>query len=420
MEAVLHVTSVGVRGDGIADGNGERVFLPFTAPGDVVHARLGERSGEGRSGTVVALLTPGARQEPACGHFGDCGGCALQHLAPDAYASAKIAWLTAALAQHGVAADTVAPLRLLPAGTRRRARWTIRRPRRGPAEIGFLARASHRVVDMRECHVLHPALASLVAPLRGLAAMLFAPGGEGAATATRADTGVDLLIDLAVAPDLAALEAMASFAQAHDLARLSWRAPGGPPVPAAQHRPVRAVFGGTAVDLPDEPFLQASAEAEAVLVAAVCDGVGAAGPIADLYAGVGTFTFALAGAAAVHAVEGSAAAVGAIRAAAARAGPAHPVSCERRDLATRPLRPDELARFAAVVFDPPRAGARAQCQALAVSSVARIVAVSCNQATFARDARILVDGGYRLCSVQPIDGFAWSPHLELVARFERP
>jgi len=417
MEAVLNVTSVGVRGDGVADHDGEPVYLPFTAPGDVVRAGIGARRGEGRSGTVLELLTPGARQAPLCRHFGACGGCALQHLSPDAYVAAKTAWLMAALGQHGVAADAVAPLRLLPPGTRRRARWTIRRPGRGPAEIGFLARASHRVIDMRECHVLHPALAALVAPLRGLAASLFEAGGQGAATATRGDTGVDLLIDLAAAPDLASLEAMASFAHAHDLARLSWRAPGGEPVPAAQQRPVRAVFGGIAVDLPDEPFLQASAEAEAALTTLVRDGVGAADPIADLFAGVGTFAFALAGRAAVHAVEVSTASVAAVRAAAARA--ALRITVERRDLETHPLSPAELTRFAAVVFDPPRAGARAQCQALASSPVARIVAVSCNQATFARDARILVDGGYRLCSVQPIDGFAWSPHLELVARFER-
>ena len=420
-DVVLRVETVGVRGDGIAQCGGERVYLPLTAPGDVVRARLGERRGEGRMARVLGYETLGARAEPRCPHFGTCGGCALQHLTPAAYAEAKTAWLAAALGQHGLDTGALLPLRLLPPGTRRRARFSIVRPRdrHAPVEIGFQARASHRVVEIASCAVLHPALMALLAPLRDVATILFAPGGHGAATATLADTGVDLLLDLAAAPALAANEAMAAFAQATNIARLAWRAPGLAPTPIAQHRPPRIAFGGVTVDLPDGAFLQASAEADAALTAAVLASVADARRVADLFAGIGTFALPLAATASVHAVERDAAALAALAAAVARAGLAGRVTCERRDLDERPLAADELARFDAVVFDPPRAGAKAQTKALATSGVKRIVAVSCNPATFARDARALVDGGYRLQEIQPIDSFVWSAHLELVARFER-
>jgi 23S rRNA (uracil1939-C5)-methyltransferase len=421
MEVVVEVERVGIRGDGVAQHEGMPIYLPFTAPCDLVRARLGERRGAGRSAHAVEFLAQGPRAAPACPHFGACGGCALQHLAASSYLAAKSAWLEAALGQHGLACEAVAPPLLLPAGTRRRARLALRRPRqdRAPAEIGFHARASHRIVDMRACAVLHPSLLALVQSLRALAPALLPPGGAAAASVTLAATGIDLLLDLPAAPALAALEAMASFAAAQDLARLSWRAPGLAPVPVAQHRPVRIAFAGIMVDLPEEVFLQASAEADAALSLAVLDDVGAATRIADLFAGIGTLTFALAQRGAVHAVDAAPAAVAALRAAAARAGLAGSVRAELRDLDAEPLTPDELAPFDAVVFDPPRAGARAQARALAASHVARIVAVSCNPATFARDARTLFDGGYRLTRVQPIDSFLWSPHLELVARFER-
>lgn len=421
-EVVLTVDSVGARGDGIARHRGEPVYLPFTAPGDRVWARLGPTRGAGRAGEVLELLSAGARAKPACPHFGSCGGCALQHLADDAYVHAKEAQVAAALRQHGLDAAVMAPLHRLAPGTRRRARFALHRPRGAAAApvIGFSARASHRIVDMQACAVLHPALVALVAPLRRMAPALWPQGAAGAATATLGDTGIDLLLDLAAAPDLAALEALADFAAAQDLARLAWRAPGmAEPTPAAQRRPPRIVFSGVAVELPAEAFLQASAEAEAVLVAEVFAGLGAAHRVADLFAGLGTFSFALADRAQIHAVEGDRAALRALTAAAARAGLAGRVTGECRDLETRPLLADELKGFEAVVFDPPRAGARAQSAALAASAVPRIVAVSCNPASFARDARLLVDGGYRLTCVQPIDQFVWSPHVELAAQFER-
>jgi 23S rRNA (uracil1939-C5)-methyltransferase len=420
-EALLVIDSVGVRGDGVARHDGGPVYVPFAAPGDRVRVRLGAARGEGRVAELVELVKPGARTSPVCPHFGTCGGCALQHLAEDAYIAAKMTQVAGALRQHGVVAAEMAPLLRMPPGTRRRARFALQRPRDKalPALVGFKARASHRIVDMQHCAVLHPALLALAGALRGAVRAFWPPGAAGAATATWSDSGIDLLLDLGAAPDLAMLEALSAFAEAQDLARLAWRAPDvAMPTPAAIRRPPRVVFSGVPVDLPAEAFLQASVEAETALAAEVLAGIGPARRVVDLYAGLGTFSFALAKGAAVHAVDGSPEAVAALAAAAARSGLQRLVG-ECRDLEERPLRPEELRRFDAAVFDPPRAGAKAQAAALAGSSLRRVVAVSCNPASFARDARLLAEGGFRLLRVQPIDQFLWSPHVELVARFER-
>jgi 23S rRNA (uracil1939-C5)-methyltransferase len=417
---LLEIESIGVHGDGIAQHGGERVFVPFTLPGDRVRARLGRRRGDGCEAEVVSFAAMVSRAQPRCPHFGLCGGCAMQHVDAALYAATKTAWLRTALERHGLADVPIAPIRLFPPGTRRRARLTMRRASAwAAAEVGFQARGSHRVIDMEECAVLHPRLMAVLAALRRLAAEILAPGGEAAATATLAESGIDLLLDLAQKPGLAALETLAGFARDTDLARLAWRVPGEEPAPVAQHRPVRVTMGGVAIDLPYGAFLQASVEGEGALTDAVVACVAGARGVADLFAGIGTFTFPLAAGASVHAVDGDQAALAALKAAAARAGLGTRVTAEVRDLATRPLAPPELARFECVVFDPPRAGALAQAKTLAASSVPRAVAVSCNQATFARDARALVDGGFRIARIEPFDSFLWSPHLELVALFER-
>ncbi len=409
----LTIERVGVRGDGIGSWQGAAVYVPFTAPGDVVRVRLGKKRGEGRDAALDAVIAPGSRAVPACRHFGGCGGCALQHLDDSAYSATKLAWLDAALAHQGVDAETIQPLARLPAGTRRRARFQL-----APRRVGFHARQSHRLVDIAECAVLHPALFALVAPLRRLAATLFAAGAHGTASATLTETGIDLAIELPQAPDLPGLEAMAAFAEERDLAQLSWRC-GGETVPVARRRVPRVSFAGVAVDLPSDAFLQPSLDAEAALQEAVLAFAGQARRVADLYAGIGTFTFPLAKHATVEAVEGAAVSVEALQRAAARAGLAGRVSAARRDLGANPLSGDELSGFEVVVFDPPYAGAREQAAALAASGVPRLIAVSCNPATFARDARLLVAGGYRLIEIRPVDAFVWSASLELVACFER-
>jgi 23S rRNA (uracil1939-C5)-methyltransferase len=413
------VERVGARGDGVAVHEGRPVYLPFTAPGDRVRARLGAPRDEGRIGAVVEVLATGARQTPPCPHFGTCGGCALQHLTGEAYGRFKEDVVRAALERRGLDAGVTEPLRRLPPGTRRRASLAIRRLRKGDTRVGFHARESHEVVDMRVCKVLHPALLALMAPLRELAARFLEPGESGAAVMTHVDSGLDVLLELPSAPDMAMLETLAAFAEKSDLARLSWRLGDEPVVPVAERRRPRVVFAGVSVDVPADGFLQASAEADAVLTELVLGGIGSAKRVLDLYAGLGTFSFALAERANVHAVDGARSAFAALTAAAARAMLGGRVTAEQRDLERRPMMAEELRRFDAAVFDPPRAGAKTQARALAESGIARVVAVSCNPATFGRDARALVDGGYRLMRVVPVDQFVWSAHVELVAWFER-
>lgn len=413
----LVVESLGAQGDGVARWGEETVYLPFAAPGDRVRAQIGVRRGAGWEGRVVARLAaaPG-RTEPVCRHFGHCGGCALQHLGPADYRAIKLRALTEALRRVGIDPAVVAPLKTVPPH-RRRVRLGMMRPRdaAAPAIVGFRQRFRHALVDVRECAVLAPALFALIDPLRRAAEAILPPGGAAEAMLARCDSGVDLLIEAAEPPGLAALETLAELAERHDLARIVWRC-GGEDMPVVERRPVRVVFSGVAMPFPPGAFLQASAAAEVVLAAQVVAAVDDRRPALDLYAGLGTFSLALAQGGAVHAVEGDAAAVAAL----ARAAAGVPqLTVERRDLDRVPLSAGELAPYAAAVFDPPRAGARRQAEALAASSVETVIAVSCNPATFARDAQALTAGGYRLESVQPVDQFVWTPHLELVAVFRR-
>jgi 23S rRNA (uracil1939-C5)-methyltransferase len=432
VEIEVTIAGVGARGDGIAgpDGEGvaaERVFVPLTVPGDRVRVRLGPAQAEGRRGQVVAWLARGPDAvAPACRHFGRCGGCTLQHLGDPAYDAWKREQVTVALTRAGFGLDRPVPLVRTPPGGRRRATFSVRR-RGGAVLVGFNERLSHRLVDLEECPVLAPELVALVPALRrGLAPVLPEDGGAEVA-ATRLEGGLDVVLVGPVRLDLTARQALADLAEAADIGRLSWQPdPRQPPEPVAARRPVLARFGGRPVPVPPGAFLQASAEGEAALVAAVLEGVGgtgaraSAGAVADLFAGCGTFSLALVAAAVagrrVHGVDGNGAALAAL----AEGGRGLPgLTTERRDLGRAPLSSQELAGYRVVVFDPPRAGAAAQAAALAASNVPVVVAVSCNPATFARDARRLGEGGYRLVSALAVDQFLWSAHIELVAVFHR-
>ena len=413
----LTVETLGAQGDGVAQWWGKPVFLPFTVPGERVRARIGPSRGSGHEGRVIERVAPGSRRaEPVCGHFGNCGGCALQHLAGEDYRAVKLGALEAALSRAGIDPAVVASLHVVPP-TRRRVRIGISRPRdaRAPVVIGFRERFRHNLVDLHECAVMDPAIFALLEPLRRITPAMLAPGATADAIMTRCDSGIDLLIESAASPGLPAVEALAGFAEANDLARIVWRCGDGH-VPIVERRPAWVMFSGAPVLLPPGGFLQASAAAEAILVEEVVAAVGERRPVIDLYAGLGTFTFALARAGAVHAVEGDVAAIGAL--ARASSGLAR-VTTERRALDRDPVSGAELECYAAAVFDPPRAGAYRQAAALAASKIETAVAVSCNPGTFARDASCLIAGGFRLERIVPVDQFVWTPHLELVAAFQR-
>lgn len=416
----LTIEELGAAGDGVAHQGGVRYFIPDCLPGDRVRARITGRRGDGFAARTVERLAEGPhRGPPACRHFNDCGGCVAQHLDDVIYASWKRQRVIDALARRGLDGVAVAPMTRTPAGERRRATLHVLR-RKHDAVIGFQARASHRIVEIGECPVLEPSLVALLAPLGELFAGLLEPGGRAEVLVTLAGSGIDLLIRAPGLPDLDQRESLFAFAEARDVARIAWRAPGDDqPELIVQRRPVRVDFAGVAVDLPPGGFLQPSAAGEAALVAFVMAATAGARHVADLYAGCGALSFPMTRFARVHAVEGGAAMTAAIDGAAARAGLTGRITSETRDLDRRPLLARECDRFDAVVFDPPRAGAKRQAEALAASRVPLVVALSCNPASFARDARILTDGGYAIDRVQPIDQFLWSAHVETAAIFRR-
>jgi 23S rRNA (uracil1939-C5)-methyltransferase len=395
--SVETIVRLAARGDGVTESGR---FLPLTAPGDRVDQ--------------AGAVTPGPhRQVPPCRHFPECGGCQLQQVDDAAYAAYLADRISGALAAQGLAAPEIRPAHISPPNSRRRA--SLKAERRGKQVLlGFHAEASHRIVDMRECHILRPELFALVAPLRVLLGQLLGPRAPGGVWITLADQGVDLLLDRIAVEGLAAAEALTDFARDHGLARLALDDGYGPET-RWEPEPVTITLGGAAVPLPPSAFLQATREGEAALVAAVREAAGEARVVADLFAGLGTFALSLDGR--ILAAEGARDAALALKAAANAAG--RQLFVDHRDLFRRPLTAAELGRFEAVVLDPPRAGAREQVEQLAASGTARIAYVSCNPATFARDAKTLVDGGYRLDWVQPVGQFRWSTHVELAAAFSR-
>ena len=377
------VVRLAARGDGVTESGR---FVAMTAPGD----RIAPDGG---------IIAGPHRQIPPCRHFPECGGCQLQHIDDTAYADYLKDRIASALVAQNLPAPDIREPHLSPPRSRRRAALKA-----AGGLVGFNAEASHRIVDMRECHILRPELFALVAPLRRLL------NGRAGIVMTLADQGVDLLLEGVRAEGLEATEAMIAFARGNGLARLALDDGYGAQV-LWEPEPVAVTLSGVPVALPGGAFLQATADGEAALVAAVREAVGEARIVADLFAGLGTFSLALEGK--VYAAEGARDMVLALKSA------GRGVFADHRDLFRRPLDVAELNRFEAVILDPPRAGAKEQAPALAASSVKRIAYVSCNPATFARDARTLVDGGCRLDWVSPVGQFRWSTHVELAACFSR-
>jgi 23S rRNA (uracil1939-C5)-methyltransferase len=385
------IVRIAARGDGVT-ASGRHV--PFGVPGD-------------------AVLDDGAlafglhHQEPPCRHFPECGGCQLQHADDGAYRGYLVSRIETALAQHALETEIRHP-HLSPPNSRRRAALRALRLAQG-AVIGFNAAKSNLIVDMRECHILRPELFSLVAPLRELLGGLLQPKRAAEVQLTLVDQGVDLLLKGVAAEALSAVEQLTSFASTHDLARLIIDQGIGPET-LYEPQPATVTLSGVPVVFPPGGFLQATEDGEAALAGAAWDAVGDARMIADLFAGLGTFALA---AKARYAAEASRDAAAALKAAAPT------IAVEHRDLYRRPLDVEELRRFDAVILDPPRAGAEQQVIALAGSQVQRIAYVSCNPATFARDAKTLMEGGYTLKGVRPVGQFRWSTHVELAACFSR-
>jgi 23S rRNA (uracil1939-C5)-methyltransferase len=404
--------------------DGRKVFVPLALPGERVRVRLPGGDGDKAVLEEVIVSSPD-RVAPAAPGLVTCGGCALQYMAPEAYRAWKRGLLLTELARAGISDSTVAPLVSVPPASRRRVTWFARRGADGKVAIGSLARVSHDIVDRHECPVLAPQLVALLDPLRDLLGRMLPPGGRAEVVANLLDSGVDLLLRAPGTLPPALRQMLAGFASQRDLARLSWQAmtrPGAAPSPwepIVERRPARVQFGTVAVALPPGAFLQATREAEQVLVGETVQAVAGAKRVADLFSGAGAFTFPLVAKSQVHAVDGDKALIAALRRAADAAGIGGRITTEMRDLIKRPLVADELKKFDAVVFDPPRAGAASQAGRITAARIPLVVAVSCNPVTFARDAKLLIDGGYAMEKLVPVDQFLWTQLLELVAVFRR-
>ncbi len=401
----LTIERLGHLGDGIGPGP---VYAPRVLPGEVIE---GEPQGDRIE--APAIVTPSAdRRKAPCGHYNACGGCALMHATDGFVARWKEDVVRAALAAQGLEVG-FRPIHTSPERSRRRATLAGRRTKTG-AIVGFHGRASGTLVDLRDCALLSPALMATLPFLRQITEAGGSRKAELSLMITETESGSDLAVSGGKPLDPALFSTLAGLARTADLARLTWEGE----VVAARRPPMQR-FGSGHVVPPAGAFLQATRDGEAALLAAVQAAIGPGRRIADLFSGAGTFTLPLAATAEVYAAESDGAMLTALDQAARHAQGLHRVTTEARDLFRRPLLPDELNRFDAVLLDPPRAGALAQSGELARSKVPVIAYVSCNPVTFARDAKVLTGAGYHLDWLQVVDQFRWSTHVELAARFIR-
>jgi len=400
----LDIHAVGGAGDGMASGP---IFVPFTLPGERVSAQ-----GTGERRDLIEVLTPSPdRIAPACPHFTVCGGCALQHWRHEPYLAWKVERMVGTLARERVEAELLPAFPAEP-GTRRRVTLHARRGDRDSARLGYKARKSWDLVDIDVCPIADPAIQAALPQLKRLAARLFEhPKSAPSLHVTLTDTGVEAKsggLSADARMQLAERAAEADFARVTLSGEVAYMA-----------RLPQVRLGPGRVSLPPGAFLQATKGAETVMADFVAEAAAGATRIADLYSGVGTFTFRLAEIAPTHAADFGPGAVASLSAALASAPGLKGVTVEARDLVRRPLLAHDLRHTDVAVFDPPRAGAAEQVAELARSNVARVIGVSCNPATFARDARTLIDAGFRLERILPVDQFLWSSHIELVGVFNR-
>ncbi|MGJ3262279.1 MAG: class I SAM-dependent RNA methyltransferase [Salinarimonas sp.] len=407
----VEIVRLGARGDGVAETPRGPLFVPYALPGERVRVALG--AGE-RARLLSVETTADERVVPFCPYFGRCGGCLTQHVARDAALAWKRDIVTGALASAGVAAGEIAPTIEAHGAGRRRLTFHARY-REGAATVGFMAARSHDLVAIDACPVAEPGLVGAPKAAHVLAHLLRGKAKPLDIQVTLTEAGLDVDLRGHGPVDDGLRAKLVGAAGLLDLARLSLH---GEVLVA--RRPPLVRMGTAAVAIPPGGFLQATGAGEAALAALVLEAVGKSRRVLDLFAGAGPFAMRLAARASVHAVESDAAALAALDRAARETPGLRPVTTEARDLFRRPLLSTELARADAVVLDPPRAGAQAQAARLAETMVATIAYVSCDPASFARDAATLTGAGYALERVTPVDQFAHTPHVELVGVFRAP
>lgn len=408
----LRIDHVGHRGDGVSGTDGHAVYVPFALPGE--HIEVEAISGHPDRRHLLRVIEPSPeRIDPFCLHFGICGGCAIQHWREDRYRDWKRALVVEALTQAGIACEVGDLVDAHGDGRRRIVLHARSRPH-DILKVGYMQAGSHDIVPIDRCPILAPGLNGALDAARALAEALVKTGKPLDIQITATDNGLDVDIRGSGALPPALTATLAGIATKYRLARLTRH---GEPIVLL--KPPTVSIGPAKVTLPPGSFLQATEAGENALAAQVLRHCEGAKHIADLFCGVGPFALRLAQRARVTALDAETAAVDALRRASQMTKGMKPVTAQPHDLFRRPLAPAELKAFDAVVFDPPRQGAKAQTEQLAASRVPLIVGVSCNPVTFARDAKLLIEAGYRLTDVTPIDQFKYSPHIELVARFFR-
>ncbi len=408
----LFIDHVGHRGDGIAFAGGETVYVPYTLGGEAVEAGPMEGHPDRRQLSRIERASA-ERIAPFCNYFGACGGCAIQHWQQDAYRAWKRGIVIDTLAHTGIECEVFELIDAHGAG-RRRITVHARRGADGELRTGFAAAGSHAIVAIDHCPILDPGLHGALDAARALAEVLKPTTKPLDIQVTATDGGLDIDVRGSGPLPSAMIATLSRFAEKHRLARLTRH---GELV--LMRTPPAIAIGSAQLTLPPGSFLQATAAGEAALAALVAGHCKRAKHVADLFCGVGPFALRLAANSKVSAFDSDAGAVTALQKAATSTSGLKPIKAEARDLFRRPLMPQELRDYDTIVFDPPRQGAQAQVQQLAASKIPVVVAVSCSVATFARDAKILIDGGYRIEGVTPVDQFRHTPHVELVARFKK-
>jgi len=410
----LTIDHIGANGDGIALDEGQTYFVPFSAPGDTLTADVGEARGQGYMTKIQEISVPSPlRVEPECKHFGTCGGCSLQHLEANFIADWKRQRIVDCFSMSGITGIKIHPTISSPAHSRRRVEFVASKRKKG-VMIGYHVRRSHQVFDVGDCPLIHPSLFALIKPLRSAFPSLMPRNSSARITATATDNGPDVLITAENELSLEVRQILADFAAQNSLARIAWRQkPNDIPEVISAIKPASVQLGDIPVMLAPGGFLQATTAGEEALVAIATEALQNCSTVVDLFAGCGSFTFPLSRSSKVHAVEGDEELISALQRSANKN--ILPISTEARDLFRRPLFSTELKGYDGLLFDPPRAGAKAQVEEIAESSVATIVAISCDPVTFSRDISYLVSAGYEVEFIQPVDQFLWSPHVEMIA-----
>lgn len=414
----VKIEELGGRGDGIVREGGNITYVSYSAPGDVADIKL-----TGSKGRIKHIHQKSQhRVDAVCPHFTKCGGCTLQHIEADYYKIWKESLAKTALSNQGISDVVINPIEVSPLGSRRRTTLQAVRLNTGDVVLGYAEKGSHNLIDVEHCPILMPEIVNFIAPQRAFLAKIMDKKEKMAVQVTCGENGLDVVIEGKGEAGLKLRMDLAEFAEENDLARVSWldRSLRNTYFETlAERRKPYVTFNGNRVFFPPGSFLQATVQGQNLLTKIMLDGITGANRVVDLFSGSGTFSIAAAGVANVHAVENNEEMLTALKNSSNLMTGIKLVSTELRDLFLRPLLPHELNEFDVAIIDPPRAGAKHQMQEILNSDIKKLVMISCNPVTFARDVQNLVAAGFKMGPVTPVDQFLFSPHLEIVSVFER-